>query len=179
MNHDSPRPNETRSEYVRRRRAEAEPFNLEVRRAQRACDHHAHSSEMVAYRKVNGDLVAYSRCNGCGGRYEGFRVYGRDEVPHPEQLPLVRDEIYHNPPCEVCGSFGTERHHWAPKEFFGWEAEFWPTSYICRPCHARWHTTMRRAIPFKDDQQAKVEQARPALGPPRPGKSLGAFRGSS
>lgn len=172
----SPREGESRSEFIRRQRQKGEPFDIEVRRQQRACDHLEHGAEMVALRKVNGDLVAYNRCRGCGGRFEEFKVYSRAEVPHPEQLPLVRDEIYSRPPCEVCGSFGTEEHHWAPREFFGWEAYHWPTSFLCRPCHARWHRTMREAIAYKDRQQANVEAARPPVHPT--GRPLGRYRGA-
>ena len=43
------------------------------------------------------------------------------------------------PSCEVCGTEGAENHHWAPSALFGSESERWPQSYLCQPCHARWH----------------------------------------
>jgi hypothetical protein len=47
------------------------------------------------------------------------------------------------PPCEVCGSTDKiEEHHWAPWHLFGEEAEKWPKSYLCQPCHVRWHQTV-------------------------------------
>lgn len=47
--------------------------------------------------------------------------------------------------CERCGSTdGVELHHWAPREFFGDEADAWPTGWLCTACHARWHDAMRR-----------------------------------
>lgn len=49
------------------------------------------------------------------------------------------------PPCSVegCDQPGYERHHWAPKNIFGWEeAEKWPTAYLCRPHHREWHARM-------------------------------------
>lgn len=43
-------------------------------------------------------------------------------------------------PCEVCGSVGaTQEHHWAPWHLFGEEAQRWPKSMLCQPCHTRWH----------------------------------------
>lgn len=41
--------------------------------------------------------------------------------------------------CEVCGSAGAEKHHWAPCALFGNEAEKWPKSYLCTSCHRKWH----------------------------------------
>lgn len=43
--------------------------------------------------------------------------------------------------CEVCGSAaGIHEHHWAPFYLFGKEAAKWPTSFLCQPCHLRWHS---------------------------------------
>ena len=41
--------------------------------------------------------------------------------------------------CDVCGTYGTELHHWAPRHLFGREADDWPTGLLCVPCHRRWH----------------------------------------
>jgi DNA-directed RNA polymerase subunit M/transcription elongation factor TFIIS len=41
--------------------------------------------------------------------------------------------------CEVCGGSNAQQHHWAPWHLFGDEAQEWPTSYLCQPCHTRWH----------------------------------------
>lgn len=43
------------------------------------------------------------------------------------------------PKCVVCGAEGAENHHWAPSALFGIEAGRWPQSYLCQPCHRRWH----------------------------------------
>jgi len=40
--------------------------------------------------------------------------------------------------CEVCDANEGELHHWAPQYLFQ-DAEKWPTSYLCRACHNRWH----------------------------------------
>lgn len=42
--------------------------------------------------------------------------------------------------CEVCGSStDIHVHHWAPVHLFGPEAGKWPTSFLCQPCHSKWH----------------------------------------
>ena len=44
--------------------------------------------------------------------------------------------------CEVCENDGVEKHHWAPYHLFGDESEQWPTSYLCRECHKKWHNVV-------------------------------------
>ena len=45
--------------------------------------------------------------------------------------------------CEVCGSTqSVHEHHWAPFHLFGAEAAKWPTSFLCQPCHSRWHSVV-------------------------------------
>ena len=44
------------------------------------------------------------------------------------------------PDCEVCGTKGAEEHHWAPRSIFGEDADKWPKSHLCPPCHALWHS---------------------------------------
>ena len=41
--------------------------------------------------------------------------------------------------CEVCNANEAEKHHWAPFHLFGMDCEKWPTSYLCRACHRKWH----------------------------------------
>lgn len=41
--------------------------------------------------------------------------------------------------CSRCGARGAELHHWAPRAYFGAECDNWPTDYLCRKCHDRWH----------------------------------------
>lgn len=45
--------------------------------------------------------------------------------------------------CGRCGATaGTlHRHHWAPRALFV-DADDWPTSTLCPPCHSRWHSTV-------------------------------------
>jgi hypothetical protein len=45
-------------------------------------------------------------------------------------------------PCEHCGRVdGVELHHWAPRGQFE-DFDTWPTGWLCRACHRRWHEKM-------------------------------------
>jgi len=68
-----------------------------------------------------------------------FRFGGGQHI-NIEKLPIVKDNSQITTPCEVCGKFGVELHHWAPKHLFGdTESEKWPKAWLCRECHAKWH----------------------------------------
>lgn len=63
------------------------------------------------------------------------------KVLNGEELAEIERRVM--PPCEVCGSVEKiEQHHWAPFHLFGAECEKWPTSFLCQPCHVRWHQTV-------------------------------------
>lgn len=66
------------------------------------------------------------------------------EVPGWEGLPLTRDSWREDDPCERCGEFGTEYHHWAPRAHFS-DWDNWPGSRLCPPCHREWHRVIRGA----------------------------------
>jgi hypothetical protein len=74
-----------------------------------------------------------------------------------EQARLLRDhtdrkEIH---PCERCGSIDdVEVHHWAPRSIFD-DADDWPTSWLCRPCHREWHRKTGLGLP----QRKRVDPA--------------------
>lgn len=64
---------------------------------------------------------------------------GADTWPVLTDARFDRDGHIVTPPCEHCGSRGgTQLHHWAPRAMFA-DANRWPTSYLCPPCHAMWH----------------------------------------
>jgi hypothetical protein len=70
-------------------------------------------------------------------------------LPAPDNvkaLPVGADNRTQNPPCQVCGQFGTELHHWAPREAFGDEADHWPTAWLCPECHSHWHRRVSRHV---------------------------------
>ncbi len=67
-------------------------------------------------------------------KHEIIREAGFD----PDDLPVI--ENYSGTElCAVCGSPFAERHHFAPRHLFGDEAEQWPTAYLCKKHHDRWH----------------------------------------
>jgi hypothetical protein len=48
--------------------------------------------------------------------------------------------------CERCdGETFCEEHHWAPQRLFE-DANFWPTSTLCKECHRLWHRTVNRRM---------------------------------
>ena len=57
-------------------------------------------------------------------------------------LPIINDFRTNNPPCTRCGTLGTELHHWAPQHLFE-DANEWPTDYLCKRCHDKWHLTIQ------------------------------------
>jgi hypothetical protein len=103
------------------------------------CDHHI----IIGYMRVNdGALHPGTRCLRCG--------LG-DFPPIPKGGDLwevcVRDyqAMFASDPCARCGSTaGAQLHHWAPRAIFD-DADLWPMSYLCPPCHRIWHTAMRAA----------------------------------
>lgn len=95
---------------------------------------------------ANGSEQIRQRCDTCG-RILG-RAFNRNRFT-PEQLEnmaIAEDRSGTNPPCVRCGCWGTEEHHWAPRSTFGDEAFLWPTSWLCRDCHIRWHQTIGVAV---------------------------------
>ena len=53
-----------------------------------------------------------------------------------EDIPLAKFACGDR--CAKCGSRGTEKHHWAPQALFK-NADEWPTDYLCKACHDKWH----------------------------------------
>lgn len=98
------------------------------------CDHI--SSTPMKQIKEDGSIQIYGVCDECGFRIGGYK----HSDFNLDTLPLLEDNSRRRPPCVVCGCFGTQVHHWAPQAIFGIdEADRWPISYLCRPCHRRWH----------------------------------------
>lgn len=67
------------------------------------------------------------------------------------------DADYRVERCFVCGEFGTELHHFAPKaltEYLG-DVEKWPTAFLCAEHHRIWHCIctpwMRRGDPLAEE----------------------------
>ena len=95
--------------------------------------------------KSNGTEQVGWFCKAC--RHWGTAKTGGNWIRHAlltehgvdiRTLPIVNAAELS--PCERCGSPGVELHHWAPRHIFGEnEADRWPTSYLCIPCHTEWH----------------------------------------
>lgn len=98
--------------------------------------------------KQNGDICYPVYCVDC---LEVSNHYIKKEVAldYEKTNGKLRDvrtrtSIYNeedgiNIECEVCKKPEAELHHFAPKHLFGKEATKWPTAYLCRQCHQRWH----------------------------------------
>lgn len=88
--------------------------------------------------KNRGGIWQYFFMCDCGYRKKDYILHktikklGID--PKEVQPPFPRNR------CEVCGADGAHNHHWAPVAIFGdIEAEKWPRSFLCQPCHTKWH----------------------------------------
>lgn len=102
---------------------------------------HAHGSALAVKFGANGTRYLFNACVDCQQPYpaSGGRWLSQDGVDM-DQIPVVDDQRTQNPPCQVCGAWGTELHHWAPRAIFGvCECDHWPTAWLCVPCHAEWH----------------------------------------
>ena len=111
-----------------------------VSHCQRGC---GASFELFVRVQSNGIKLWNIRCLNCKDVLGGAIAYRN--VPSEARLSIPI-EIRPDPgqSCARCGEWkdGVELHHWAPWEFFidAWK---WPTSYLCRSCHGKWHKIMR------------------------------------
>ena len=99
-----------------------------------------HPKPPVLYQQINlnGSRSVYKGCPDCGTRIGPANWISHDGLDLGE-IPVGADHRTVNPPCQVCGAWGTELHHWAPRALFGIEADHWPTAWLCVPHHAEWH----------------------------------------
>jgi hypothetical protein len=77
-------------------------------------------------------------CSACGTRTRHFVPKRAVAAVGIEPEDIEPTGLRHT--CEVCGAEGAESHHWAPSFIFGDEADRWPRSFLCVPCHVRWHS---------------------------------------
>jgi hypothetical protein len=110
---------------------------------QRTCPHP--KAEPARNITCSGASQVFMRCVNCGANIHDAgkwlphdRIYGK-----VDDLLVVNDYREHVPPCQKCGAFGAELHHWAPREHFD-DADDWPTGWLCVRCHNLWHLTMVR-----------------------------------
>lgn len=87
----------------------------------------------------NGTEQFKAVCLECGGK-GGSLPFADVANIEADVVPLIAEHVAN--PCERCGSeSGSELHHWAPRHLFD-DADEWPQSYLCRDCHAEWHSTV-------------------------------------
>lgn len=56
-----------------------------------------------------------------------------------DTLPVVGRQEYKQ--CNACReTLICELHHFAPRAFFGEACDSWPMGWLCKGCHALWHT---------------------------------------
>jgi uncharacterized CHY-type Zn-finger protein len=122
-----------RIDRLRAQRAE----QVEKEQRQTECPHNR-GSELLAFRARNNAIHVYTGCKVCHANLEGGRWHPANNID-VTGLPLGMDRHLEGPPCQVCGTFGTELHHWAPAAIFGLESSAWPTTYLCIACHNEWH----------------------------------------
>jgi hypothetical protein len=134
------RPEQERVERLRRRWDE-----IERRREPPGPCSHSSGQALFAVINPNGSKFVYEGCSECRARLRPGEWVDQLRRPEAANAPVVEDLRVRNPPCQVCGGWGTELHHWAPRQFFGVEAEHWPTAWLCPVCHQRWHAVMRGA----------------------------------
>lgn len=136
----APEPPEHLQRRIDRLRARRQELD-EAERARTTCPHDQGTSDYVAI-FADGSKHLYAGCRLCGHNISRRMspVLGRDR----DGLPIGEDRRLRNPPCAVCGSMGTQLHHFAPRHIFGDEADLWPTAYLCPDCHAEWHQRVER-----------------------------------
>lgn len=110
------------------------------------------SGKFYIYRGANGGKCARAWCERClmqppSKAMKGFaplREFTADEVDRMgEYADVATTQALGHKACARCGVVGpTESHHWAPRHLFGAEADSWPVSELCGPCHKRWHEVM-------------------------------------
>lgn len=113
-------------------------------RQQSLCPHPHDHLAFVRTITASGASNIWWRCNDChanvlGSGYWVPAEYLEETGVDVATLEIVSDKRPTTPPCVVCGKRGTEHHHWAPRHLFGTEADLWPTAWLCRSCHQRWH----------------------------------------
>jgi hypothetical protein len=108
---------------------------------------HSWRGILLVHIATNGARHVYEGCAVCGAPTAPGQWLSCDEVD-AGTLPVAVDRRYQNPPCVVCGTWGTELHHWAPRAVFGDESHHWPTAWLCPGCHADWHRriTQRESV---------------------------------
>lgn len=114
-------------------------------------------------RAANGSWQVFMWCPYCQRRTESRNIPHR-EVRNLEALPIAWDNTEEAELCERCGSSeGTELHHWAPRHLFE-DADEWPMSWLCVPCHLKWHQVVTPNMSERRAEFQKFVQTDPSEG---------------
>lgn len=108
----------------------------------------------------NGTFQHFWLCTGCG--HKVCRDTGGAFIPKSKVDSWIASGALsgdflsralhydHRMSCEVCGSLGSETHHFAPQSgnlFWGENRYRWKTSELCVSCHRKWHTIVTPYLP--------------------------------
>jgi hypothetical protein len=132
----------TRDLQRRLERLRAQRAKQVAKEQQKTACRHGSGAELLALVARNGAMHVYNGCRVCHANLEGGRFHPADNID-VTVLPVGTDLRLNNPPCQVCGAFGTELHHWAPAAIFGQESALWPTAHLCPGCHQEWHRRLQ------------------------------------
>jgi hypothetical protein len=112
--------------------------------AERKAEWPAAGATLVRHRIADGRVQLVWACR-CGARSAPVaRAEAERQAGDLDDLPLVEGERAVYAPCVVvgCEADGYHRHHFAPRNVFGQEAEDWPTAPLCVYHHNKWHASM-------------------------------------
>lgn len=140
--------------------------------APETCDHAG--AVLYRVRGVNGALRCFTMwCDGCKSHaakahgFPGIWIGKADpKLAHidPESVPWLLQEQYWRQ-CEgPCGALALcECHHLAPHKFFT-DADEWPTAWLCKACHDRWHTVLTPGLCTEYSAETHANLLRNYLG---------------
>jgi hypothetical protein len=133
-----------------------------------ACEH---GDAELSRNEANGGIGMWCyACRSWVTRQKGYdRAWlGKD---HPAlrgidlaALPTIGARVYRK--CQgLCAQLAhCELHHLAPRAFFGDECDRWPTAWLCRPCHDRWHTLVTPGLCTSYEAEAHARMLIDYLG---------------
>lgn len=98
------------------------------------------TERVAAHRVTNGSIQARIICLACNGWRSYALPHGMLRIADIATLEIVFD-VAERGVCQVrgCDELGAEVHHWAPRQYFGDEADDWPMAYLCPRHHGEWH----------------------------------------
>ena len=95
-----------------------------------------HDWRIGTAKTASGSIVHPYFCNGCRTHTQLYEKKSKaSRIGYIEHINIKVKDIR---VCEVCGTQGAEKHHFAPRYIFGDESERWPISMrknceVCKP----------------------------------------------